>query len=200
LIEQLKMTKNEEIRGLFVLGLLAVLTSVRVQYSKMSVTIGQSSFDVVVFFDLTIVFWSLYAFFMVFGLSEDMLGKTIAEACRSAATAFLQFNFMALSLLGLLFAYYVYPTRMPWFLALLGFFALLALFRSLRMHKKKPVKTDLRKILKLSLYPLLVIILFFSLMLIILSTSEQVVIPSFVVGLMAIISLFIFKEKSKRTD
>jgi hypothetical protein len=163
----------------------------------MNVTIGQSSFDVIVFFDLTIIFWSFYAFFMVFGLSEDMLGKSIAEVCRSAATAFLQFNFMALSLLGLIIAYYAYPTRLPYVLVLLGLFALLALFRKLRMHKKKPIKTELRKLLKSSLYPLLIIILFFSLMFIILSTSEQVVIPSFVVGLIAIISLFIVKEKIK---
>jgi len=195
--KQLKITKNEEVRGLFVLGLLAVLTSVRIQFSKMDVTIGQSSFNVIVFFDLTIVFWSFYAFFMVFGLSEDMLGKSIAEVCRSAATAFLQFNFVALSLLGLIIAYYAYPTRLPYALTLLGFFAVLALFRRLRRREKKPVKIELRKLLKSSLYPLLIMILFFSLLLIMMGTSEQVVIPSFVVGLIAIISLFIVKEKIK---
>jgi hypothetical protein len=197
LTKQLNITKKEEIRGLFVLGLLAVLTSVRVQYSKMNVTIGQSSFDVIVFFDLTIIFWSFYAFFMVFGLSEDMLGKSIAEVCRSAATAFLQFNFVALSLLGLIIAYYAYPTRLPYVLILLGLFALLALFRKLRMREKKPIKIELRKLLKSSLYPLLIMVLFFSLLLIMLSTSEQVVIPCFVIGLIAIVCLFIVKEKIK---
>jgi hypothetical protein len=166
----------------------------------MNVTIGQGSFDVIVFFDLTIVFWSFYAFFMVFGLSEDMLGKSIAEVCRSTATAFLQFNFVALSLLGLIIAYYAYPTRLPYALALLGLFALLALFRRLRMREKKPIKIELRKLLKSSLYPLLIMVLFFSLLLIMLSTSEQVVLPCFVSGFIAIISLFIIKEKIKVKD
>ena len=190
-------TKKEEIRGLFVLGLLAVLTSVRVQYSKMPITIGQNSFDVVVFFDLTIVFWSFYAFFMVFGLSEDMLGKSIADACRDIATAFLQFNFLALSVLGLLFAYYAYPTRLPWALALLGLFALLASFKRLRMRKKKPVTIELRKLLKSSLSPLLIGILFFSLMFIMMNTNEQVVIPSFTIGFIAIVIWYIIREKTK---
>jgi hypothetical protein len=196
--KQLTETKKEEIRGLFVLGLLAVLTSVRVQYSKMPVTIGQSSFDVVVFFDLTILFWSFYAFFMVFGLSEDMLGKSIAEVCRGVAKAFLQFNFMMLSVFGLLFAYYAYPTRLPWALGLLGFFALLASFKRLRMRAKKLSKIELRRLLKSSLSPLLILIFFFSLMFIMLNINEEVVIPSFVIGCMAVVIWFIIREKMKR--
>jgi len=195
--KQLNETKKEEIRGLFILGLLAVLTSVRVQYSTMTVTIGQNSFDVVVFFDLTIVFWSFYAFFMVFGLSEDMLGKAIAEGCRGIAAAFLQFDFLALSVLGLLFAYYAYPTRLPWALGLLGLFALLASFRKLRMREKKPIKIEWKKLLKSSLSPLLIAILFFSLMFIMLSVNEQVIIPSFVVGCVAVVIWFAVREKVK---
>ncbi len=189
--------KNEEIRGLFVLGLLAVLTSVRVQYSKMEVVIGQSTFDVVVFFDLTILFWSFYAFFMVFGLSEDMLGKGVANACRDIATAFLQFNFLALLTLGLLFGYFAYPTRLPYALAMLGLFALLASVRKLRKRAKKPIKIEFKKLLKASASPLLILVLFVSLMFIMLNINEQVVIPSFVVGCAAIVIWFIIKGKIK---
>jgi hypothetical protein len=79
--EHSRETKKEEIRGIFVLGLLAVLASVRVQYSTMMVNIGRSSFEAIVFLDFTIVLWSFYALFMVFGLSEDMIGKTVARVC-----------------------------------------------------------------------------------------------------------------------
>lgn len=189
--------KKEEIRGLFVLGLLAVLASVRVQYSNMTIIIGQNSLNVIVFFDLTILFWSFYAFFMAFGLSEDMLGKSIAEICRTTARAFFQFNFLALSLLGFLFAYYAYPTRLPWALGLLALFAFLASFKRLRMRAKKPIKIEWKKLLKASLSPLLISILFFSLMFIMLNTNEQVVIPSFIIGFIAIVIWFAIREKTK---
>lgn len=83
--EQSSDIKKEEIRGLFVLGLLAVLASVRLQYNSLMVNIGQGSFNLLVFFDFTIVFWSLYAVFMVFGLSADMLGKTSWRMYRHCA-------------------------------------------------------------------------------------------------------------------
>ncbi len=193
----MNISKNEEIRGLFVLGLLAVLTSVRVQYSKMEVTIGQSTFDVVPFFDLTILFWSFYAFFMVFGLSEDMLGRDLAKICRAMATAFLQFDFLALSLLGLLFGYYAYPSRFPYALGLLGLSAILVFYSKFRMREKKPIKIKFRKLLKANLPPLLGVIIFFSFMFIMLSANERFVIPSFVVGFVAILVLFIIGDRTK---
>jgi hypothetical protein len=72
-----------------------------------------------------------------------------------------------------------------------------ALLRRLRMREKKPIKIELRKLLKSNLHPLLIMVLFFSLMFIMLSTSELVVIPCFVIGLIAVTSLFIIKRKSK---
>jgi len=42
--------RKEEIRGLFVLGLLAVLSSIRVQNDEMMVSIGQISFNIIPFF------------------------------------------------------------------------------------------------------------------------------------------------------
>jgi len=193
----LNVTKNEEMRGLFVLGLLAVLTSVRVQYSEMEVTLGQNTLNVIVFFDLTILFWSFYAFFMVFGLSEDILGKGVAGVCRDIATALLQFDFFALLTLVMLFGYYAYPTRLPYALALLAVFALLTSITKVRKREKKSIKIEFKKMLKASLSPLLILVLFFSLMFIMLNVYEQVVIPSFVVGCVAIVIWFIIREKIK---
>jgi len=73
--EEREETRNEEVRGLFVLGLLAALVSLRFQSKEMPFSTGQFSGDVTLFLDATIVFWSLYAFFTVLGLSKEMIGE-----------------------------------------------------------------------------------------------------------------------------
>jgi len=60
--------KREELRGLFVLGLLAILIVIRFQNEKLMVTMGESSFDFIPLITITIVWWSMYALFMVLGL------------------------------------------------------------------------------------------------------------------------------------
>jgi len=57
--------RREELRGLFTLGLLAILVVVRFQTEHLMVKIGQSSLALIPFINFTIVTWSLYAFFMV---------------------------------------------------------------------------------------------------------------------------------------
>ena len=47
--------KREELRGIFALGLLAVLVVIRFQNEKLMVTIGQSSFDFIPVINITII-------------------------------------------------------------------------------------------------------------------------------------------------
>jgi len=82
--------RKEELRGLFTLGLLAVLVAVRLQNEKLMVTIGQSSLDFIPFVNMTIIMWSLYAFFMILGLSDDVIGENLAEMFRRLSKLFLQ--------------------------------------------------------------------------------------------------------------
>lgn len=189
-----KGTKKEEIRGLFVLGLLAVLASVRVQYSTMMVNIGQSSFDIIVFFDLTIVLWSFYAFFMIFGLSEDMIGKTMASVCIDTAKAFLTVNFLALFTLGFLFTYSAYQTRFLWALGLVGFFGLLFFIVKFKKRKKRPFNVNLKETFASSIHPFLILVLFIAFILIMLG-DKDFILPSFVVGCIAIAILVYLKLK-----
>jgi hypothetical protein len=67
----------EEIRGVFILGLLAILVSIRFKYEEFPVHIGQFSFNLIGLVDITIGFWILYAYFMILGISEDIIGKKI---------------------------------------------------------------------------------------------------------------------------
>jgi len=189
--------KKEEIRGLFVLGLLAVLASVRIQYGSMTVTIGQGSFNIAVFFDFTIALWSFYAFFMVFGLSADMLGDTIANMCRDMARLFLQLNFIALAAIGLFLITSAYPTRFPWTMGLIVVAFVLATINRLRTIKTKPLKINYRKSIKNSILPALAIITFISFVLIAMGVNEQLVIPAFVVGCAAMVLFFLVRLKMK---
>lgn len=196
--EQSSDTKKEEIRGLFVLGLLAVLASIRVQYSTLTVTIGQTSLNVSVFLDFTIVLWSFYAFFMVFAFSGDMLGETISAVCKDVAKMFLQLNFVVLSVLGLVYGFSAYPTRMPWAFVLVGILLGFQLINRVRTRKRKPVRLNLRESLKSSISPILMLVLSLCIVFIILGSSDQYVLPSFVVGCLAIVALFIVRLRVKK--
>src|SRR4030042_3355009 len=110
--------RTEEVRGLFVLGLLAIMIVVRYQNSKLPVAIGSITFDLVPILDITIMLWSIYAFMMVLGLSGDVIGKPLADSFWEMAKTFLRFNFMLLAFLSTLLAYFAYPTRLPWIFVL----------------------------------------------------------------------------------
>jgi hypothetical protein len=62
---------HEEVRGLFVLGIIAVLIVLNTQPLP-------SVFRVLV--DTLLGFWGGYAFLTVVGLSEDIFGKKISDA------------------------------------------------------------------------------------------------------------------------
>jgi hypothetical protein len=101
--------RKEEVRGLFVLGLLAVFASIRVQYSSFMVQFGQLSLDIIPLLNVIVVLWSLYAFFMVLGLSEDIIGKIAAEAFRQNSKTFLLYNFLLLGVLVAIFGIVGFP-------------------------------------------------------------------------------------------
>lgn len=107
--------RHEEIRGLFIFGLLAVLASIRIQYSstntQMTVQLGYGSFNILPILDNIILLWSLYAFFMVLGLSEDVIGKGISESFRALAKVFLQWNFIILGTLSIPIGFLAYGER-----------------------------------------------------------------------------------------
>lgn len=96
--QSVKVSKNDEIRALFIFGLLAVFASIRVQYSQLIVTIGYGSVNLVPLIDMIIILWSLYAFFMVIGLSSDIVGKNTASVFKSVSNVFLQWSYAILAI------------------------------------------------------------------------------------------------------
>jgi uncharacterized membrane protein len=74
---------REELRGLFVLGLIAVIATVRSTVgTSYSISIGSTSLDIVPLLNFILVMWSIYAFLIVLGLS-------VSDACLSFARIFL---------------------------------------------------------------------------------------------------------------
>ena len=88
--------KNEEtienLKGLFVLGFLAVLVTVRVQLwtqSELIIRINEFPFDILPRINTIIILWSLYAFFKVFSYSGDLISSIVAEICDGIAQLWL---------------------------------------------------------------------------------------------------------------
>ena len=195
--------KREELRGLFVLGLLAVVASFRIQNEELMIIIEEKSYNVVVFLDVMLVMWSLYAFFMVLAFSEDIVGKKSASMFREVSTNYLYFSFAMLGLLSILFALFVYPTRTPWALGfLLVLFAYWLIRKSIRIRKSfklsfKSGFKNLWKRVKGNLYQLLLSAFMVCFLLVMFGTYEEFVIPSFIIGSICLVSFLIVREKVK---
>jgi hypothetical protein len=107
--------------------LLAVLVTVRSQAKTLTFTIFGSSQDFIPFVDMLILLWSCYAFFMVLGLSEDAIGKTLAESCKFFSMLFLQLSFIGSTFLAMFYFALAQFARFVWVMLLIVF-SLLMLF------------------------------------------------------------------------
>ena len=190
--------RTEEVRGLFVLGLLAIMIVVRYQNSKLPVSMGSITFDLIPLLDITIILWSLYAFTMVLGLSGDVIGKTLADAFWEEAKIFLRFDFMLLGLLSILLAYLAYPTRLPWIFGLIVAIIVFGGIELIINLRKKPLHFELKKRIKANFSFLFVLILLVSVTVVFyLPDTYEIYIPlPFCVGLIAIGLYFLTRKKS----
>ena len=107
-----KVSRNEELRAIFIFGLLAVFAYVKVQYPTLTLTYPNGSINLIPLINIIIIFWSLYALFMVLGLSEDTIGKSLANTLRRGSKLFLQYSFMFMGIFSFLFGLIVYGLRM----------------------------------------------------------------------------------------
>ena len=188
--------RNEEIRGLFVLGLLAVMVTVRIQTSTIPITLGQLSFDLIPWLDITISLWSLYAFFMVLGLSEDIIGKTVSKMFAETAKSFLRMNFVLLAFISLLLGHYAYPTRLPWVFYLIMAIFLCALAVGIRDVLRNPPRLNLKSRMRANL-PIAVFLGLVFCVYAIMYLPEQYIQISFILGVILVVVYFVLKERQK---
>ena len=72
--------QREEIRGIFALGLLAVLVSIRLGINLETIYIDWRPI-ILFFMDTTSFTWGVYAFFMVFAFSHDIFPIKFCKIC-----------------------------------------------------------------------------------------------------------------------
>ncbi len=93
------VSRTDEIRALFIFGLLAVLASIRVSSSTITeITFPYGKVNITPVIDEIIVLWSLYALFMIIGLSGDVVGKSLASSIRAVSNIFLQLSYIYLAI------------------------------------------------------------------------------------------------------
>jgi len=190
--------RREELRGIFALGLLAVLVVVRFQNERLMVSVGQSSFDFMPVITVTIMLWSLYAFFMVLGLSDDVIGSSLALMFRNISRLCLQLDFIFSAFIGILYFVLGYSTRAFWIIGSLGAVIVSALLLSLRKTKfdriwKRPqiTKTDVLARVSAVLFLVFNAALF-------LYPDEQHLVVFFVLGLLSFAVYAFAKEKQSK--
>ena len=163
----------------------------------MMVDIGQTSLDIIPLLDMTIALWSLYAFFMVMGLSEDVIGKVLSNLSRETAKAFLGLNFILLIFLSFLAFYSGFPTRLPLALGLIFLLLFYKAIKRLRKRRKSLLKFNLKKTIMSNIQGLLMMSFILCVVLVIFVRDEQQVIPYFIVGLLALLIHIVIKEEVK---
>ncbi len=190
--------KNEEARGLFILGLLAVLITVKLQSpaGKLNITIGQLSADLMPILDNIIILWSLYAFFMVLGLSKDVIGKEFSSAFRELARSMLRLNFLLLAPFAMLYGYLAYPSRFPW---LLGLISILVLFGAITIFigfiNKKPKVTKIN--LKENKATVMSCLILVFAAIILMYPDDWIRFPAFIAGALSILGYLVWHKEKK---
>lgn len=97
--------QREEIRGIFVLGILALIAVFRDELPTPSSTIGQAGSLQSTIFGV-FVFWSLYVAFMILSISEDYLPKIMC-------LFFKGIGHLCLGLLSILWVWMVFLLFLP---------------------------------------------------------------------------------------
>jgi hypothetical protein len=93
--------KDEELRALFVLGVLATLLAGQQYYQGMSISFGILTMPVKDLVNIILLTWGSYAFFMVFALSKDIFPKFINDFSRTLSIAFLYVGSFLLAYISL---------------------------------------------------------------------------------------------------
>jgi hypothetical protein len=119
--------RREELRGLFTLGLMAVLITLRVTQTEITFYLLGQVYIMTGIIDAALMLWGLYAFLMVIWLSNDWLPKKICIIAYAFGTSMLILSF-ALFYFTLIAIFSV--ISMPWhlitYLLLIPLFYLLA--------------------------------------------------------------------------
>jgi hypothetical protein len=205
--------RREELRGLFALGLLAVVASIRIQSSKIMFTFGGISVNVTDFLDVVLITWSIYAFFMVLGLSTDIIGKKASEYFLKISTQYLYLSFVFVGLFSVIYFNELFPQRAIWILAYggitIGYFLIKWAWsfskKTRQLHRpsmseltlfKKKLLPKLGKFLHSMLGGFFVSTFLF----ILFGVYEELVFPFFIFGSICLLVFLIYRDLTKEDE
>lgn len=208
--ESKNLFQKEELRGLFTLGLLAVIASIRLQSNQITLVIDGITHNVTHFLDVVLITWSLYAFFMVFALSKDLIGQKLSESFLNTATMYLHLSFIFIGLFGAIFFNEIFPNRSIWIFAYGGIFIVYFVIKYSYLYLKKisevhkPSKDEFGKLITKiknkgkELFPTVLMAIFVnSFLLILYGVYSELVFPSFVVGSICLVLFLVYRDLTK---
>jgi hypothetical protein len=200
---------REEIRGVFVLGLLAVVTAVRIQYIAMNrdiaILIEGEPQNITIFFDAMIILWALYAFFMVLGISDDIIGERASRGFRTVSRYYLYVSFLILGLLAVVFYsafYFLQAIGLSVFAGALFFywFGKRVYLFTKRIREKglslNSISTRLTTWLKREWYGFLGSVTLVCFFLVLFGTHDEFIIPSAIIGSIFLILFLVMRERA----
>lgn len=95
---------REQLRGLFTLGLMAILITLRTSQTEIVFSFLNTRYIITGIIDLTLALWGVYAFMMIVSLSGDILPTKLCEMCYTIGIAFLVFSFLLFYITAIAFA------------------------------------------------------------------------------------------------
>jgi len=99
--EKLADWQREEVRGLFTLGLMAILITLRVTQTEITINLFGHSYIITEIIDITLVCWGIYAFLIVVWLSSDWLPKRWCDLSYVVGTSMLLWSFLLFYITGI---------------------------------------------------------------------------------------------------
>lgn len=88
-----KRMRREEIRGIFTLGLMAILITLRVSQHEITLEIMGQVYIFTEIIDVTLICWGIYAFAMMIWLSPEIFPKNVCKFSYVMGILFLFLSF-----------------------------------------------------------------------------------------------------------
>ena len=174
-------------------------------------TANGNVYNITIFFDAMLSLWSLYAFFMILGLSSDIMGTKTAKTFRRVSRSYLYLSFCLLGMLAFILYYSVFQIQA---IGLLVLFSSWLLFWSgkkvylwikktheLGLSSKSEFSNLFKKFgrnAKKEWYQFLFSGFLVCFMLVVAGTHEEFVIPSSVIGSIFLILFLWMRERRKQ--
>lgn len=128
---------RSEIRGLYVIGLLAVFLTLYLVKGSIFLPIKDISFDIMPLIKISIVCWIGYSSFEIVGYSDDLVGNRIASTFRIYSPMFLLVSFWITGITFFMLAIIILFERLLWIGSLFGIFTIIALVDFLFGYKDR---------------------------------------------------------------